>query len=137
MGDAIEIHVASKGDLPVASIITLRFRDTVVYKYGCSDAAWNHLGATPLLFWRAIERAQSSGANEFDLGRSDLHNQGLITFKDRWASQRTELTYRRFPGRPHVISGDGRARKIAGFILRFMPDPLLTLAEKLIYPHVG
>jgi len=94
-------------------------------------------GRHPLLFWRAIERAKAGGANEFDLGRPDLKNQGLITFKDRWASRRTELTYRRFPGRPCVTSGNGRARKIAGFTVGFMPDPLLTLARKLIYPHVG
>jgi hypothetical protein len=137
LGDAIDIHVASKNDHPVASIITLRFRDTVVYKYGCSDAAHNHLGATPLLFWRAIERAKASGASEFDLGRSNLDNPGLITFKDRWASQRTSLTYWRFPGGPRVTSGDSRARKFGKFIIGHMPSSLLKVTGKLVYPHVG
>lgn len=137
MGDAIEIHVASKGDVPVASIITLRFRDTLVYKYGCSDAAWNHLGATPLLFWKAIERAKAGGASEFDLGRSDLDNQGLITFKARWASQSTDLTYWRSPGHSGVTGGDGKLRKFAKSLFSCMPDSLLKITGKLIYPHVG
>jgi CelD/BcsL family acetyltransferase involved in cellulose biosynthesis len=139
MGEAIEIYVASKGNTAVASIITLRFRNTVVYKYGCSDTAWNYLGATPLLFWRAIERAKAAGVSEFDLGRSDLDNQGLITFKARWASQSTALTYWRFPGRPRAAGGDrnSRVRKFAKLVFGYMPDSLLEVSGRLLYPHVG
>ncbi len=137
LGDALDIHVASKNGSPVASIITLRFKDAVVYKYGSSNATQNHLGATPFLFWRAIERAKEHGAILFDLGRSDLDNQGLITFKDRWASRRVDLTYWRFPGTPYVAHKPSAVRKIAKAIVGYLPDSLLKITGRLVYPHVG
>ena len=54
-GDALQIRVARKDQHPVAAILTLRHKDTLMYKYGCSDAAFNNLGGTHLLFWRSIE----------------------------------------------------------------------------------
>jgi hypothetical protein len=69
LGDALEIRLAYQGETPVAAVLTLRFRDFVFYKYGCSDVGYHHLGAIPLLLWRTIEDAKSSGAREFDIGR--------------------------------------------------------------------
>ena len=37
LGDNVKIRVASKDGRPVASILTLRHKRTLVYKYGCSD----------------------------------------------------------------------------------------------------
>ena len=54
----------------------------MVYTYGGSDAKFNNLGGTPMLFWRMIKEANDAGAEELNLGRSDLDNQGLITFKE-------------------------------------------------------
>jgi len=99
LGDRLKIRVASKAGRPIASIITLRHGRTTVYKYGGSDASAHNLGAMPFLFWKAIEDAKNDGAQKFDFGRSDCDNAGLITFKDRWGSQRTALTYWRMPGR--------------------------------------
>src|SRR5262249_27737023 len=82
LGDAFKIHVASKNHLPIASILTLRHKDTLVYKYGCSDARFHAMGAMPLLFWQAIEGGKALGLGKFDLGRSDVDDQGLITFKN-------------------------------------------------------
>ena len=65
-GEALEIRTVAKEQIPVASILTLRFKDTVYYKYGCSDARYNNLGATPLLLWRAIVAAKSTKGQIFD-----------------------------------------------------------------------
>ena len=67
-GDALQIRVAYKDRQPVASILTLRHKDTLVYKYGCSDERFNNLGGTQLLFWRAIQEAKRDGLRVFDLG---------------------------------------------------------------------
>jgi hypothetical protein len=136
LGDALDVHLASKNGIPVASIITLRFRNSVVYKYGCSDPAFNQLAATPLLFWKAIEQAKAAGAVVFDLGRSDLDNQGLVTFKDRWGSQRMDLVYRRFP-HPSGARSEGSAHRAAKFFLGHLPDSFLKMTGKLVYPHAG
>ena len=83
LGDRLTIHLASKGDTPVASLFCLDHGETVVYKYGCSDERFSNLGGTPLLFWKVIQGEKSRGLRWLDLGRSELDNEGLITFKDR------------------------------------------------------
>jgi lipid II:glycine glycyltransferase (peptidoglycan interpeptide bridge formation enzyme) len=45
----------------VAAILTLRYRNSVVYKYGSSNAAYHHRGGVPFLFWRLIEESRASG----------------------------------------------------------------------------
>ncbi len=74
-------------------MITLQHRSSVVYTYGCSDGEFHHLGAMPFLFWRLIEESKASGAERINFGRSDLDNDGLITFKDRVGARRKLLSY--------------------------------------------
>ena len=62
------IHVASKDGLPIAGILTLSFKKTLVYKYGGSDAAHHSLGGMPFLFWRAIQEAQAKASRSWTSG---------------------------------------------------------------------
>src|SRR6185436_335791 len=96
MGDRFMICLALKDDRPVAGIVLLRHRDTLVYKYGASDADVHNLGAMPFLFWNAIREAKAAGIRRLDLGRSDSDNAGLITFKDRLGADRSTLAYVRY-----------------------------------------
>ena len=74
-GNAMQIRLASTAvGRPVASILTLKHRSTITYKYGCSDARFSNLGGTALLFWRTIQEATQEGLVELDLGRSDVDN---------------------------------------------------------------
>src|SRR5262249_26306738 len=100
MGDRLCIRVALKEGRPVASILTLRYQKTPVYKYGCADGRYNNLGGMPLLFWRAIQEAKREGLTVLDLGRSDWDNPGLIAFKDRWGAGRTSIAYWRYGNSP-------------------------------------
>jgi len=136
LGDRLKIRVARKAGRPIASILTLRHGDAMVYKYGGSDASANNLGATPFLFWKAIQDAKQDGVQQFDLGRSDSDNAGLITFKDRWGSQRTELTYWRLR-RQGTPEHSQWKLKIAGPIFARMPDRLLSASGRILYRHVG
>src|SRR5277367_412601 len=77
-GHAAHIRMAYQGGNAVAAILTLRFKDVLYYKYGCSDARFNMLGATPWLLWRAMAEAKSRGATEFDMGRTQEHDAGLL-----------------------------------------------------------
>jgi len=137
LGDALQIRLAYQHKTPVAAILTLRFREIVVFKYGCSDARYKNLGAMPLLLWRAIERAKSTGAQEFSLGRSDEDNRGLITFKDHWTRDSTSLIYWRYP---EPASSQSRQRWGIGMskqVFAMMPKRVLALTGRLIYRHIG
>ena len=137
LGESLTIRLALKGGQPIASILTLRYKDVLVYKYGCSDARYNRLGGTQLLFWWTIQEAKRDGIREFDLGRSDLDNLGLAIFKDRWSATRSTLTYWRYPARVPGNLKLPRTKQVAERILAHMPDGLLIAAGRLLYRHMG
>lgn len=137
MGDALTIRIALKDGNPIAAILTFHYKDVLTYKYGCSDSRHSHLGGTCALFWDAIQEAKSRGAVSFDLGRSDTDNEGLITFKDRWGSKRTELKYFRFSTSPASTRTNPWPMRIAKTAFSHMPDSLLTLAGRALYRHTG
>ncbi len=138
-GAAAELRVAFYQKQPVAAIVTLRHKETVVYKYGCSDARFNHLGGMPFLFWNSIEAARRDGLRIYDFGRSDHDNAGLITFKNRWGTTRTELTYRRITASRRAYAQPAlnwKARFVNG-LLSHLPDTLLSSVGSLVYRHIG
>jgi hypothetical protein len=137
MGDRLTIRVASKDRQPVASILTLSFKNTLTYKYGCSDEKFSHLGGTPFLFWKTIQEAKEQGMHQLDLGRSELDNPGLIAFKDRLGAKRIPLTYYRYPGRTAGEVPGGGMRQIARRILHRMPASLLSATGRVLYRHFG
>lgn len=137
LGDDVKIRIASKDGQPIAAILTLRFKDTAVYKYGCTDDRFHNLGAMPLLLWRAMEDAFRSGAKEFDLGRSEPENAGLIRFKEKFGAERSTLTYKVYPQEsPSELGRDWRMAW-SKRIFRLLPQKALVFAGARIYPHIG
>jgi Acetyltransferase (GNAT) domain len=141
-GDALKIRVAFKAKQPIAAILTLRHKETLVYKYGCSDAHFHRLGGVHLLFWRSIQDAKQDGLRVFDLGRSDWDNTGLITFKDRWGANRSVLTYSRLlasqqSGEAFACPGVDWKERTAKRVLPYLPDSIVRVASDLICKHVG
>jgi lipid II:glycine glycyltransferase (peptidoglycan interpeptide bridge formation enzyme) len=136
-GDSLTIHLASKDGAAIAGILTLRFRKTIVYKYGGSDAAYHALGGMPFLFWRAIQHAQAHGLEELDLGRSDFDQPGLIAFKDHLGAARTTLTYYTRPTRRSGAAHDGPLARLARTVVPWLPDTVLDLSGRLLYRHLG
>ena len=137
MGEALEIQLAYKDALPIAAVLTLRFRNTVHYKYGCSEAKHHNLAAIPALLWKTIEQSKVAGYEELDLGRSDYEDKNLVAFKDHWTRERSRLVYWRFPGPSNLSAGESRKLKIIKRGFACMPNRLLILAGRLIYPHIG
>jgi len=135
--EALEIRVAYADTKPVAAILTLRFGSVLYYKYGCSNVRFNNLGATPWLLWRAIESAKSFGATEFDMGRTEESNPGLLTFKNHWVPQPKILIYWKFPHASSPDSIDNWKLKFAKRVFSHMPSSLLTISGRLIYRHIG
>jgi len=137
LGDALEIRLACKEGIPVSSILTLRFKNTLYYKYGGSDTRFNNFGATPWLLWRAIAAAKSDGANLFDLGRTEEENSGLLAFKNHWDPRPRQLLYWRYP---ETLSFDAPGRWktiVAKGAFSIMPMGVLKVAGKLLYRHIG
>jgi lipid II:glycine glycyltransferase (peptidoglycan interpeptide bridge formation enzyme) len=137
MGKDVCIRVASVNDRPIAGILTLDHGSKMIYKYGGSDAQFNNLGATPWLLWQAIKEAKKLGMQTFDLGRSDLDNSGLITFKERWAATRSTLNNWRSPAMRGILSRENFNIPLAKAIYSWMPDRMVNLVGRLLYRHIG
>ncbi len=138
LGNDVTIHLLSKGDTPISSILTLRHKDVLTYKYGCSDAAFSSLGGTPLLFWNAIQLAKSDGIEHFDLGRSDSEDPGLIAFKEHLGASASELVYLRTPApSPSRSASFPQVKALAQQTLIRLPDPLFSGVGRILYRHIG
>ncbi|HLG59263.1 MAG TPA: GNAT family N-acetyltransferase [Vicinamibacterales bacterium] len=137
LGDRMKVYVARVEGKPAAAILTSLHRTTLVYKYGCSDAAYNRYGGTPLLFWNAIKDAKANGVVAFDLGRSDLDNEGLLAFKDHLGGQRTALNYYRFSGKPAQASATRWKPAIAKHVFSLVPKTFQARVGSGLYRHFG
>ncbi|HEV2402224.1 MAG TPA: GNAT family N-acetyltransferase [Candidatus Sulfotelmatobacter sp.] len=137
MGDSLTIRLVSKDGQPIASLLTLSFKNSLVYKYGCSDAKYHNCGGMPLLFWKTIQEAKELGVQELDLGRSEVGNEGLIEFKGHLGATGSRLAYLRIErqlSRP--VLKDWKVRFLRKAVTH-IPDPFLKLAGNLFYRYIG
>lgn len=141
-GDALKVRVAFKDGQAIAAMITIRHKDTLTYKYGCSDARFNRLGCMHLLFWNAIQEAKFSGLRFLDFGRSDADQQGLITFKSRWGASQSVLIYSRYGAArksTHIFdlySSEWKSRA-AKYTLKHISPAILPVIGQIVYQHIG
>jgi len=135
-GANLKIRVAFKNGVPIASILTLGHKNTVTYKYGCSDARLHPLGGMALLLWNTIQQAKAAGCEKLDLGRSDSSNEGLTAFKEHLGGIRSPLYYWRYPNRSHSHESLW-VRTIAGRLVKAAPDRLLAAVGSLFYRHIA
>ncbi|MGA9416116.1 MAG: GNAT family N-acetyltransferase [Terriglobales bacterium] len=135
-GDDLQIRVARKNGIPIASVLTLRHRRSVFYKYGCSHERFHNLGAMPFLFWKMIEESKAWGAETIDFGRSDLRSDGLIKFKDRLGASKHTLTYYRYPSCRKPVAKRWES-ETARHIVALLPDMICGTAGRILYRHVG
>jgi hypothetical protein len=141
-GPALQISIAFHGHRPVAGMLTIRHKNTLVYKYGGSDSRFNNLGSMHSLYWEAIQRAKALGLETFDLGRSDVNQAGLITFKTRWGASFSNLTYFRFTRSDHPKhwfepAGPTWKARAAKKMFAQMPTFFLPTLGNILYKHIG
>ena len=137
MGDRLQIRMLRNHDVPMAALLTLRHRSTVVYKYGCSDARYHHFGVMPWLYWRLIEESKTTGAEHIDFGRSDLDRSGLITFKDKLGTTKRLLTYYRYSAEAEQRASSPWGWQFLRRACAVLPDVVLSTGGRLLYRHIG
>jgi len=141
-GDALKIRVAHKDNRVVAAIMTIRYKNTMVYKYGGSNPEFNSLGSMHLLFWKSIQEAKALGLQCFDFGRTETDQPGLITFKRRWGTRESVLRYSRFGTAATTVhsfepSTENWKSAAASAVFAHLPVRVLPVAGRLLYKHVG
>jgi len=134
--EALKIRVVCKNGEPVASTITLYYRNRLIYKYGCSDDQFHKLGGMALLFWRTIQDGKALEVEELDLGRSDRDHRGLIDFKRRLGAIPSVLNYYRYPRSSVAPAPYWKMRFVPALCAR-LPHSMGNSTGKLLYRHIG
>lgn len=129
------VALVRHGQLAIAAAVLLVFNGTVVYKYGASDERFLNLRPNNLLFHDAISWAVAAGARQFDLGRTDLTNSGLASFKRGWGAAEELLAYTRLGGRPPPAPR--RAENLLASFIRRTPRWTGRAIGELLYRHAG
>jgi len=137
LSDRAKVRVAFKDGVAVASMLTIRDRDTMIYKYGASDADYHSLGGMQFLLWRTIQDAREQGCVALDLGRSKVDSLGEVAFKDHWGAAREGLVYWRNPVAGEANSVKRMGGALAGQVFAVLPARLLIAAGRGLYRHIG
>jgi hypothetical protein len=124
----------------VAALMLFRFKDRVSWEAVGIDEAYRSQGVSSFLLWEAIKRAHAEGMSIFDLGRTDVDNDGLMTFKNRWGTTVVDLpqffySNGKDPGQrvPKQLVGNSCFRRAC----RALPTPAFTALGRLCYRHMG
>ena len=138
MGERLKIRIATTqtGEL-AGAILTLQYKSSMVFKYGASDAVFHNLGTMPFLLWHAIEDAKSCGATQFDFGRSEVDNPGLVRFKEHFGAQRSSFAHKIFPATAWKPDAHNWHLTMAKRVFAHLPQGALIWAGRLIYPYIG
>ena len=137
LGPSAEIRLAMREGTPIAALFTLRHRNTVVYKYGCSDEQYHHLAGMPFLFWKMIEESKAEGAERIDLGRTDMENRGLVDFKDRLGATRSKMSYLRYSLNENLRCEQASHLLALRSLLPSLPGPISSGLGRLVYRHIA
>jgi hypothetical protein len=137
MGDRLTVRIAMKEHRPVAGILTLSYKHTLVFKYGASDRRFSSLGGTQLVLWQAIKDAQHTGVSELDMGRSEADDHGLVDFKARWGTRRSELQYLRCPEPARSAAAIATGLRAGRQIFAYAPSSLAIAVGRNLYRHLG
>ena len=142
-GSDLQIRAAFHGLKAVAATMTIRYKDSLVYKYGGSAVSHNKLGGMHLLYWNAIQDAKQWGLRTFDLGRTDAGQAGLATFKKRWGACESSVAYSRYTEagddslHDFEVAVPNWKMRAAKSFFRNSPDRLLPVVGRILYRHFG
>lgn len=92
MGREADVLTVSRDGEPLASVLSLYFRDTVFPYWGGSTAAGKHLLAGDLMYFALMSHARARGFTRYDFGRSKVGS-GTAAYKSYWGFEPQPLRY--------------------------------------------
>jgi CelD/BcsL family acetyltransferase involved in cellulose biosynthesis len=128
--------VRDDGDA-VAAGVFLTFAGTLTYKYGASDPGRLAKRPNHLLHAGAIRVGCERGLRRYDLGRTDLGNEGLRRFKRGWGAEELDLFYTYLGAPPPGEEADGARERLGEKVIQRSPVSVGRLAGTLLYRHYG
>ncbi len=122
---------------PIAGAVYFLFKGQAIYKFGASDRRCQHLRANNLVMWEAIRWFCQNGYRSLHLGRTEPENSGLLQFKSGWRAAEGKIAYYKLDLKTDAFMAGGPGLVKSYPICRRLPIPVLRLAGRLLYRHVG
>lgn len=94
-GDEADILTVRQGGAPIASVLSLYWRGTVMPYWGGGTAAARSWRANDLMYYALMNHARGRGAMRFDFGRSKAGT-GPAAFKHNWGFTGEPLAYAKY-----------------------------------------
>jgi CelD/BcsL family acetyltransferase involved in cellulose biosynthesis len=129
------VILVRRDERPVAAGVFLALGETLLYKYGASDARFLGLRPNNLLFMEAIRWGCEHGMRRLDFGRTHWDHESLRAFKLAWGAEEHELRYRYVGGVP--AHGSERAAGMLGAVIRRSPPAVGRAIGEVLYGHAG
>lgn len=125
--------------IPLAGVITLRFKDTVYYKFAAAEKRYMVKRPNHLLLWRIIEDAMAEGYRYLDLGRTFVKDTGLMRWKARWGALPRRLDYVNPVDciESRFTQQGTRTNTLLGNIVKNMPCCAVRLTGELFYRYLA
>jgi hypothetical protein len=135
---AATIMLASHRGRTIAAKVLMHSARRVIFKFGASDFAFQHLRANNLLMWEAIRRYAAQGMRDLHMGRNETDNAGLRRYKLTWGTSEGELSYHRYsPAHGDFINGRNPQQGWQHATFRRLPVPVMKIIGSLIYRHMA
>ena len=132
------VVLARIATLPVAGAIFFHGNATAVYKFGASDAAYQHLRPNNLVMWEAIKHHARLGFLTMDFGRTSLFNAGLRQFKLSWGSQEHVIDYLKYCLKEdRFVTSSDQAAGWHNRVFQRLPTFLSRLLGVVLYRHMA
>jgi CelD/BcsL family acetyltransferase involved in cellulose biosynthesis len=132
------IVLASLKGKAIAANVYFTFADQMIYKYGASDRAFQHLRAGNLVMWKAIQWGRDHGCRTLCLGRTEPGNEGLRQFKMGWGAKERLIRYYRYDLKQDAfVKTPQTVRPSHRKIFGKLPIPVLRTLGNLLYRHMG
>lgn len=94
-GENADILTVRESGKPVASVLSLYWRDTVMPYWGGGTADARRSRANEMMYFALMRHARSKGCTRFDFGRSKVGT-GPFSYKKNWGFEPQPLVYARW-----------------------------------------
>jgi FemAB-related protein (PEP-CTERM system-associated) len=92
LGDCVTLHIVRRGVIPIAAVMSYRFKDTLLPYYSGGLAAYEHTQCNNYMYWKLMEWGAARGFRWFDFGRS-RRDSGPYHFKRNQGFEPEPLHY--------------------------------------------
>jgi FemAB-related protein (PEP-CTERM system-associated) len=136
-GEDADVLTVRKGGVPLASVLSLYHRRTVMPYWGGGTAAARPARANDMMYFALMRHAREKGCTRFDFGRSKTGT-GAAAFKHNWGFEGVPLAYaKRSAGKARAINplDPQYSRKVR--LWQKLPLPIANMIGPMIARGLG